>query len=514
MHDETRNIWRGARALLAAAACAIASNAGAVGTRTFTLDTLDDFKGGDLTGVSVDTSGNVRAGLSLGSTPIPDATAVWSAVEVADGSVLLGTGNDGKLYKASGGRADLVAKTGALAISSMAIGWNGDVFLGTFPDGKIFKIPANASGGAQAAVFTALPGVEDIWALAFDQKAKALYAATGPDGKLYRIDERGTAQVYFDSKEPHLVSVAVGDDGAVYTGSNGKALLFKVTGPGRASVLYDFDTDDVKEIVVGKNGTLYVAANKYNEPFASPKRNKLGPPAPQPTRSGKAGHGYLFRVSKDGSAEQLMSLDEAPSTLARARRRRSAVRRRRRRGPRLDRRRQPPRAPRRRHRGAADRRAGDGRQAPLRRRQRPRRLSRGEGRRRPRRDLDEQGPRRRSPGELRPRLLARRWPARVLDPERQHRNARLDLERVVGRPRRAGRGQEPRRALRPGPRPLEPRPQGGAPRGAARLRHRKRARHRHQRRGIGARSQQRHEERHLVVGRRHAEAVADGEALV
>jgi hypothetical protein len=314
MHDETRNFSRLARALLVGAACAFASNAGAVGTRTFTLESLDDFKGGDLTGVSVDTSGNVRAGLSLGSTPIPDANAVWSAVEVADGSVLLGTGNDGKVFRATAGRAELVAKTGAMAVSSMAVGWNGDVFLGTFPDGKIFKIPANASGGAQAAVFTALPGVEDIWALAFDPKAKALYAATGPDGKLYRIDERGTAQVYYDSKEPHLVSVAVGDDGAVYTGSNGKALLFKVTGPGRASVLYDFDTDDVKEIVVGKNGTLYVAANKYNEPFASPKRNKLGPPTPQPTRSGKAGHGYLFRVSKDGSAEQLMSLEEAHFT--------------------------------------------------------------------------------------------------------------------------------------------------------------------------------------------------------
>src|SRR5882672_3079802 len=111
IHDAIRipaMLRHAALALLVAAASAFSADAGAVGTRTFTLDTLDDFKGGDLTGVAIDSAGN--------------------------------------------GRVELAAKTGAMAVSSMAIGWNGDVFLGTFPDGKIFKIAANASGGAQATV--------------------------------------------------------------------------------------------------------------------------------------------------------------------------------------------------------------------------------------------------------------------------------------------------------------------------------------------------------------------------
>ncbi|HVY49730.1 MAG TPA: hypothetical protein VHB21_27740 [Minicystis sp.] len=320
-YPAVRASLRPARAALAGlavlAAAALARDARAVGTRTFELESLEDFKGGDLKGVAVDGRGNVLAGLTLGSTPITGANAVWSAVVLPDGAVLLGTGNEGKVFRARGGRVDLAAKTGQLAVSAMAIGWNGDVFLGTFPDGKIFKIPANATGGGQAQVFTAISGVEDIWALAFDAKAKALYAATGPGGKLYRIDERGSAQVYYDSKEPHLVSVAVAEDGTVYTGSNGKALLFKVTGPGRASVLYDFDTDDVKAIAIApaaRGGAIYAIANKYNEVFAAPKRNKLGPPAPQSARSSKPGHGYLYRFGKDGVAEPMMSLDEAHFT--------------------------------------------------------------------------------------------------------------------------------------------------------------------------------------------------------
>jgi hypothetical protein len=304
---------RALAALLVTAACSVAHAAGAVGTRTFHLDTLDDFKGGDLTGVSIDSSGSVRAGLTLGATPIPDATSIWSAVEASDGSIFLGTGNEGKVFRVSGGRAELTATTGQLAVSSMAVAWNGDVILGTFPDGKIFKIGAGGNRGASAPVFVALPGVEDIWGLAFDAKAQALYAATGPDGKLYRIDRQGKAQVYFDSKEPHLMSVAVGDDGTVYAGSTGKALLFKISGPGRGTVLQDFDADDVRAIAVAptaKGGAVYAIANKYSESFAAPKRSRTGPPTPQPARAGKPGRGALWRFSKTGVGESMMTSDE------------------------------------------------------------------------------------------------------------------------------------------------------------------------------------------------------------
>src|SRR5207247_4842248 len=63
----------------------LSATAHAVGTRTFQLDTLDEFKGGDLTGVSVDSSGSVRAGMLLGATPITQATSIWSAAVLPDG---------------------------------------------------------------------------------------------------------------------------------------------------------------------------------------------------------------------------------------------------------------------------------------------------------------------------------------------------------------------------------------------------------------------------------------------
>src|ERR1700731_661738 len=81
---------------------ATTTDAGAVGTRTFVLDTLDKLSGGDLKGVAVSSDGAVRAGFTLGNAPIPEASASFSAITLADGTTLVGTSPAGKVYKLTG----------------------------------------------------------------------------------------------------------------------------------------------------------------------------------------------------------------------------------------------------------------------------------------------------------------------------------------------------------------------------------------------------------------------------
>src|SRR6185295_983187 len=142
--------------LVALGALCLAASASAVGTRRFTLDKEADFKGGDLKGVAVDSRGSVRAGLDLGALPVAEANSIWSALPQKDGSVLLGTGNEGKVLK-----------------------WD---------KGKLSELAT-------------LKGAQHVFSLAFDAKNNALYAATGPEGKLFRITATGDAQVYFDAEE-------------------------------------------------------------------------------------------------------------------------------------------------------------------------------------------------------------------------------------------------------------------------------------------------------------------------
>ncbi len=302
-----RHLWQTAAAFCVSCALtfAVHQNASAVGTRTFRLDTLEDLSGGELEGTSVDSLGRIRAGLLLGKQSLPGATSVWASIELKDGSILLGTGNGGKVFRVAAGQVTEYANTGELAVTSFAIDARGTVLAGTIPNGKVLRL----DGPGKFTKVIDLPNAEHIWALAYDAKTKSVFAGTGPEGKLYRIDEADKAQVHFDSDEAHILSLAVAKDGIVYAGSSGSALLYRLTAPGRASVVYDFAGDDVKALAFGPDGRLYAISNEHTTPPTVPKRGRSAATEAadpvKPANLPKPGKGTLTRFELDGRPEQL-----------------------------------------------------------------------------------------------------------------------------------------------------------------------------------------------------------------
>jgi hypothetical protein len=155
--------------------------AGAVGTRTFDLDTIEEFSGGDLKGAAVGSDGVVRTGFTLGDVRLEQAHTVFAALALADNSgVLVGTSPNGKVYKVAGDQATEFADTKASGVTSLVQDARGNVYAATFPDGKIFKISQG-----KAEVFATLPETTYVWALAMDKQKTTLYAAVGlEDGRV------------------------------------------------------------------------------------------------------------------------------------------------------------------------------------------------------------------------------------------------------------------------------------------------------------------------------------------
>ncbi len=280
------------------------TDSSAVGTRRFELYQGKDFEGGDLKGVAVDSTGKVRAGFNLGSLPISDGTAVWSVLLLGDGSLLVGTGNEGKLLKVKGGKVSVAAETKALVVTSLTEAWGGSVILGTLPEGKVMKWERD-----KLTDLVSLKDTEHVWKVAYDPKTQSVFAATGPEGKLWRIGRNGKAQLYFDAEEKHLMSVAVAPDGTVYAGASDKAKLYRITGPGRAEVLYDFGRTEVRDIAVGPKGEVYAIANEITSRGGVPSRAPSGSTTQAtPTRASTKtkGKGTLYYFAPDGSPEQLL----------------------------------------------------------------------------------------------------------------------------------------------------------------------------------------------------------------
>ncbi len=336
-------------ASVAGAIIAMAVGARAVITRSFAIDTYDEMARGELERVTLSSRGELRVGRELRRIPIEGVALVWCAVQSSDGTTYVGTGNDGKIYRLRGNVAELYAETGTLVVTSLAFGDGGQLFAGTVPGGAIFKMSGGGTGRTGRADptqtnapvrpqrFAQLAGVEHVWALAYDARRHVLLAATGSGGKIYAIDGAGRAQEFYDSDEPHVLSLAIDSDGAVYAGTADHAVLLRIEAPGRARAIADFTGQEVKALALGRGGVLYAAVNEFDTPSlpilpsstgagGSPAGSTkalggaAGPTGPTATTAAlsglppprpRPGKGSVFRVTRDGRTERLLRHDDA-----------------------------------------------------------------------------------------------------------------------------------------------------------------------------------------------------------
>ncbi len=330
--------------LASAALAALAPTARAVGTRSFEIDDAASFAQGELHHAAVRSDGEVRVSVGLERVALPpDVGVVFSHARGPDGSLYLGTGDQGRVYRVRGDRIELFAETGQLLVSSLAFGEGTTLYAGTIPEGRLFALdtasapgsPARelvrlgaASGSGDPLVPTPTPAptdgslappppteepAESIWALAWDGARRRLYAGTGPQGRVYAVDPRGQADVYWDAPAAHIQSLALASDGALYAGTSDDAVVARITAPGRAEIVWDFPGNEIPSIAL-RDGALVVAANDMPEPPAVPTtgtaRSATAPRSARP----RPGKGSVFLLGPSGRAERVFASDDAHVT--------------------------------------------------------------------------------------------------------------------------------------------------------------------------------------------------------
>jgi len=319
--------------------CLFAMRADAVVTSTWTVETYQQFDAGDATSAFITSTGELRPGWDTKRVKL-EGDAVWSALRLADGSVLIGSDANGALYKVTGETAKQVVKIdGAIAIVSLAQTSDGTVWAGAMPGNKIWKIDVNggkATAGPQLGKAGKDSDVETIWSLA--AAGDTVYAGTGPSGKLYAV-KGGTAREVFDTEDKRITATTVTSDGAVWFGTSERALVFRYDPKdGKTRAMADFAGNEVTAIApyrtgvvvaandlaetpppTGKTATQVEAAEKPNaakgqaakppDLGTKPGADKDPLPVTDLGRKGaKKGKGALFRVGGDGRLDQLHAL--------------------------------------------------------------------------------------------------------------------------------------------------------------------------------------------------------------
>ncbi|MSV29450.1 MAG: hypothetical protein EXQ52_12025 [Bryobacterales bacterium] len=132
---------------------------------------------------------------------------------------------------------------------SLAQGPGGVVYAGTGHQGRVIRVDPS---GASAVLWTSAQ--PEIFAVAVDTKG-GVYAATSPDGAVYRI-ANGKAEEYFSPHSKYIWSLAFGADGALYVGTGEQGKIFRVTSQGKGEVYYETGQAHITSLAIDPQGRL------------------------------------------------------------------------------------------------------------------------------------------------------------------------------------------------------------------------------------------------------------------
>jgi len=277
------------RALVAAVLLACAGGGIlASSPKFFVAATQADFLKGDLENLSVDARGQLTLGPAselVYETPSP---FLWTVVPAPDGTLYVGTGNDGRVFKVDArGRASQLFDATELEIHAIALAPDGAIYAASSPDGKIYKI--DRSGGTTT-FFS--PEEKYIWALVSDARGN-VYAATGDKGVVYKITPDGKGTPFYNTRATHATSLVMDKAGNLLVGTESPGRVIRVDAAGKGFVLLDTPYQEIRTLEFDDKGVLFVAA-------ANGRPNSSGAPstpesAPQAT--GSAGSAPVASVS-------------------------------------------------------------------------------------------------------------------------------------------------------------------------------------------------------------------------
>ena len=246
-----------------------------------------EFLLGKLDGVSITSDGKLILAPVFESLFETEEAFIYSAVVDDVGTLYLGSGNNGKIFRVSSeGRGGEWAQLEEPAVYALAIDSGGRIYAATGPNGKVYRIN---SRGEEQVFFD--PQEKYIWTLAADRQGNLL-VGTGPRGVIYKVDPQGQGDTFYDSNEAHITSLEWDLDGNLLAGTAPGGLLFRFSSNGSPFVIYDSALQEIKAISVDRYGNIFAAGlSKSQEMPQNPPDQQPAPAGNRPSQqpNGEAG---------------------------------------------------------------------------------------------------------------------------------------------------------------------------------------------------------------------------------
>ena len=218
------------------------------GTRTWEQSKFEDLTKGSATGVAIRSSGGLELAPSFKLLYATPSTYIWAVVADESGNVYAATGSPARVYRITpDGAATIIFEPQELQVQTLEVGARGVIYAATAPDGKVYKIEHR-------------PQEKGVGKSAKNSEKDASKAAPKDSAKQDpakpALDPSWTSSEYFAPGTKYIWDLILDKAGNLYVATGDHGEIYKVTPKGEHSLFFKSDDTHIRVLALDAQGNL------------------------------------------------------------------------------------------------------------------------------------------------------------------------------------------------------------------------------------------------------------------
>ena len=215
----------------------------AEGTRTWEQSKFDELIKGTATGVAIRSAGSLELAPTFKSLYATPSTYIWAIAADGAGNVYAAAGAPARVYRITpDGKATIIFEPKELQVQALQIGPDGTIYAATAPDGKVYKIEHKPDSKA-----------------AKTEASQA--AASDKDSSKSSMDASWSSSVYFEPGTKYIWDLALDKSGNLYVATGDHGEIFRVTPKGEHSVFFKSDETHIRVLAFDAQQNLIAGSD-------------------------------------------------------------------------------------------------------------------------------------------------------------------------------------------------------------------------------------------------------------
>jgi hypothetical protein len=217
----------------------------AEGTRTWEQSKFDELTKGTATGVAIRSAGGLELAPTFKSLYATPSTYIWAIAADDAGNVYVAAGAPARVYRITpDGKATIIFEPKELQVQALQTGPGGAIYAATAPDGKVYKLEHKPGSKAQK------PDPPQASASDKDKDATKLAA-----------DPSWSSSIYFEPATKYIWDLALDKAGNLYVATGDHGEIYRVTPKGDHAVFFKSNETHIRVLAFDAQNNLIAGSD-------------------------------------------------------------------------------------------------------------------------------------------------------------------------------------------------------------------------------------------------------------